>query len=412
MKLTKQEFIKYINSFHKDPGEYSKDDAYLIGIEHRKLLKKDKSWNNLVDLIGWNGSGESLRNYVMKKMKREGILPTNNRILTDKTVEEIDSEDLISLKKSIMKERQRTRDEWTTYRKLMREDARIDSLKEIIADSISSLKSLPDIKYNKPKIENKKEAILMLSDLHIGVKCDNFYNKYNVEIATHRVNKLVDDVIEYCNNFNVSVLNVVNLGDLIHGIIHINARIEEEIDVVDQVMVASEILSKALNRLQAAAPKVVYRSVVDNHSRLNSNKDESIESENLNRLIDWYVEERLKSTSIIFDFDNLDSGIGKFDLMNGKKIVFAHGHNDNINQAFQHFVGATEEFVHYILLGHYHCEKAKSYQGTKVLVNGSVVGTEQFALSKRLFSKPSQTLLIFDGDDNMINVSIGLGINE
>ena len=54
-------------------------------------------------------------------------------------------------------------------------------------------------------------------------------------------------------------------------------------------------------------------------------------------------------------------------------------------------------------------EKTKTFNGLKVIVNGSIVGTEQYALSKRLFSEPSQTLLIFNGN-NLINVSINLSI--
>ena len=408
--LTRQEFIKYINSFGKDPGEYTKDEIYQIGIEHRKLPRKDKSWSTLVDLVGWNGSGESLRTFVMKRMKKDGILPSNDRILSDKTIDDIDKDDLLNLKYDLIKERQRTRDEWTSYRKLMREDARIDSLKDLIVDSISSLKSLPEVHYHSSESpKSEMEAILMLSDLHIGVKCDNFYNKYNTEIAMKRVDKVVENTISYCKSLGVSKLNVVNLGDLIHGIIHVSARIEEEMKIVEQIMTATEIVARALNKLQKAAPKIVYRSVTDNHSRVIANKDESIESENLSRLIDWYLKERLKDTNIEFKADNIDVDIGQFHLSNGKKVIFAHGHNDTINQAFQHFIGATEEFVHYILLGHYHCEKAKSYQGVKVFVNGSVVGTEQYALSKRLFSKPSQTLLVFD-NDNVINISLNLDI--
>ena len=60
-----------------------------------------------------------------------------------------------------------------------------------------------------------------------------------------------------------------------------------------------------------------------------------------------------------------------------------------------------------MLLGHYHSEKAKSFQGAKVFVNGSIVGTEQYALSKRLFSNPSQTLLIFK-ENSLNNISIDL----
>lgn len=99
-------------------------------------------------------------------------------------------------------------------------------------------------------------------------------------------------------------------------------------------MVASEILADALNVLQKAAPKVVYRSVVDNHSRLSPNKDESLESESMSKLIDWYLMERLKDSSIVWQCDNIDDTIGKFDLLNGKKVMFAHGHLDSASQAF------------------------------------------------------------------------------
>ena len=67
------------------------------------------------------------------------------------------------------------------------------------------------------------------------------------------------------------------------------------------------------------------------------------------------------------------------------------------NNVFQHFVGATEKFFHYVLLSHYHAEKMKTYQGVKIFINGSIVGTEEYALSKRLFNKPAQKLLMFEG---------------
>ena len=47
------------------------------------------------------------------------------------------------------------------------------------------------------KSKNSKEAILMLSDLHIGVNCNNFYNTYNVSVATSRLEKVVADTIKY-----------------------------------------------------------------------------------------------------------------------------------------------------------------------------------------------------------------------
>ena len=47
--------------------------------------------------------------------------------------------------------------------------------------------------------------------------------------------------------------------------------------------------------------------------------------------------------------------------------------------------------------------------GAKVIINGCVCGVDQYAYSKRLFGKPEQTLLIFEGND-MIDVNINLDI--
>ena len=406
--MTKSEFLDYVLSFHKTAGNYTNDEIYQIGVEHKKLLKEEKNWTEVSQLVGWVGTGESLRCFVNSRMRKEGILPKNNKVLSNKTVEEVNGDDLVKLKEDLIKQQQKTRDEWTAYRSMLREDSRIDSLKDAVKFTVDRLNKLPKVAYTSTKkVKNPKEAILMLSDLHIGVNCDNFYNTYNVAIATKRLEKVVNDTIKYCTENNVETLNVVNLGDMIHGLIHTNARIDQEIDVVDQIMVASELIASTLNSLQKAASKIIYRSVIDNHSRAVADKHQAIESENFNKIMNWFLQERLKDTEIVFKFDNIDDGIGKFTLKNGKKVMFAHGHQDNINQAFQHFVGASKEFIDYVLLAHYHSEKAKTYNGIKVIVNGSIVGTEQYALSKRLFGTPSQTLLIFDGL-NLINISLDL----
>lgn len=407
--MTKQEFMQYIQSFNKNPGEYTKDELYKIGVKHKELYGKEKNWKELATLLGCSWGGENYRKYVVRKQAEDGTLPKNTRELNSRTVEDITESDLVKQTRELFKQQQRLRDERTSYRKMLREDARIESLKSTIKDTVEHLKALPKVSFTAPERGLSTEAVLMFSDLHIGVLCDNYYNSFNQNIAEARVMKLVNDTIHYCQVNKVKRLNFVNLGDLIHGLIHITLRIEEEFDVVQQVMVASELVSKALNKLQEAAPEVIYRSCTDNHARAMANKHEAIEKENLGRLIDWFIEERLKDTKIKFAKDNLDVDLGKFSLLNGKTVMFAHGHNDTINSVFQNFIGATGEFIHYMLLGHYHNEKAKSIQNSRVFVNGSIVGSEQYATSKRLFSKPAQTLLIFDGE-NLINHSINLDI--
>lgn len=397
--MTKEKFVELVQKRLKEKkNNLSEQDIIDIGIAHRELPKADRDWANVVKMINWNGSGESLRHFILRKLKDKDMILSNE-----------DTDENIAKKKALLyRERQQVRDEWSTYHRMLREDARLETLKETIKESARRLEPFRKSSYKGSKTSDV-EAIAMISDLHIGVEFDDFCNKYNLEIAKERVSKLVDDIRRYCTLHKVKRLNVCNLGDLISGIIHPTIRLEQEFDVIDQVMNASEILAGILNDLQNVAPEVIYRSCTDNHSRAIANKNEAIEKENFYRLIDWYVAERLKDTSVKFVNDNLSKEIGKFDLMNGKKVMFAHGHNDSTNKVFQNFIGATEEYIHYVLLGHYHQERVKNYQNMRVFINGSIVGTDDYAASKRYYTKPSQMLLVFDRD-NVIHYSINLDI--
>lgn len=305
----------------------------------------------------------------------------------------------------IYKAKTKLRDVYNSYRRGLRDDARIEALKECISGSIKSLNKLEPIRPYRVD-SSTTEAILLLSDFHIGVDCNNFYNTYNTRVATHRLNRLVSEVKRYCDKFNINQLNVINLGDLIHGVIHVDSRIEQQEDIIQQVMTAAELLAQTLYELHRSV-NITYRSCVDNHSRVTADKKQHVEKENLNRLIDWYVEARLKDAGIKFMDDNLDIGLGRFKLQNGKVVMFAHGHQENINNIVQNWMGATKEFVDYLCIGHYHTSKLKTFNGAKVIVNGSLVGVEEYALSKRLFGNAEQSLLLFDGD-NLLHINIDL----
>ena len=62
--MTKQEFIKYLESFGKKPGEFADDELIEICWKHKhELLPCDKSWNELAALVGVSKSGDALRKW-------------------------------------------------------------------------------------------------------------------------------------------------------------------------------------------------------------------------------------------------------------------------------------------------------------------------------------------------------------
>ena len=388
--ITIEEFQTYIDSFHKEKGQYTIEELLQIGVMFKSLPVKKRNWASLHQLLGiYNFSAEAYRHRV------ERYIRCNPDKIEPKVEGDIFRNDYL--------EKQKVRDWYNAYRRDIRQESRIENLVDEIKLTVDKLNNLPVIKYeSKDDVILDKEAVLLLSDLHIGVDCNNYYNSYNQNIAKERLEKLLRETIDYCKSNHVKRLNILNLGDMIAGLIHPNARIEQQMDVAEQVMVAAEYISQFLNELQKGVPEVTYRSVYDNHSRLVANKNEHIEKEQLSRIIDWFIKERLKETNILFYDNDIDGGIGTLTLNNGQKMIFAHGHQDGRNSSYQNFIGLTQQWVDYICLAHYHNPASKDFQGCKVFINGSIVGTEQYAFGKRLFTKPSQKLLIFRKDTKTV----------
>lgn len=398
---TKIQLYNYIDSLGKTLGTYSTEELFEIGVLHKRLPQNQKSWKDLAKKVGYRGTPDSYRSFINREQRKNGDLTCEDKEAIISNNEEFEK---------LYKEKTQIRDIYNAYRAALREDSRNIRFKE---ELIASVQKLPKINFSKAEVIESScssEAVLLFSDLHLGVNCKNFYNTYNYEVALLRVQKLVADTAEYCKRNNVQRLHVLNLGDLIHGLIHTTARIEAERTVGDQVMLAAEIVANMLAQLDVqTGANVYYRSCTDNHSRMIASKDQNLESENFSKLIDWYLEARLKGSKIKMINDNIDDSLGKFTLQNGKTIMFAHGHLENVNKCVDAFAGATKQFIDYVCLSHFHSSKEKSYNGSKVFVNGSIVGTEQYALSRRLFGPAEQKLIIFD-EDNVLDLNINLQI--
>lgn len=412
MKTLPESFKEYVSSLNKKAGDYTEEELIEIGIKHQDLPLCEKNWTELIDLLGiTDKSSEQFRKWILHKRYQKGLVAKNPRILDDKTVEDVTMDDvndaLIEKKQAVEKEKMKLRDERTSLNRTLRNEARLERFVQTIKDVADTYNKLPVVV--SAKVDNtipSCEAVYGLADLHLGPVFENYINTYNREEATKRLNKIAQDVIYYCQLHNVNTLHFINMGDLIAGIIHPTIRLEQEFDVIEQVIIVSELVAELLNTLQQAAPNITYRTVVDNHARVTPDKNQHIELENLNRIIDIFVEQRLINTNIKFMKDNIDIGMGRIVLQNGKKLFFMHGHEDKKNSVVQDIMGLTHEFPDYILMAHYHNSAEHTFQGAKLFISGSVIGTDSYAFGKRLFGQPEQKLLIFDPRNNVVDIDI------
>lgn len=279
--------------------------------------------------------------------------------------------------------------------------ARIDSLKEIAEEAAKTVAlSKPFIKKDNrtPYEHNKFEMTICLSDWHYGISVDNPFNRYNPDIAKERIAKLLDSIIEIYNVYEPPVINIINLGDLISGRIHSTIRLNNRIDAITQVMEVSELVAEFINSLYENVPAVInYWDAIDNHSRIEPNLKESLDSESLVRIIHWYLKQRFAG------FDDLgvninDNTLGPefvtYEILNKWKVIGVHGHNDKIGSIVKNLTLLTKDKYDMVLTAHMHHPAMEEENQVVVVQNGSLMGVDDYSSNLRCSSYPSQNVII------------------
>ena len=306
----------------------------------------------------------------------------------------------------IYKAKRQLWDQRREYNKILTSDARADHLMEklIEAAKIAPLQNYSEM-FEFKNSDSDEEAVLLLSDWHYGQVSDNIWNTYNTSICKERVAKLFDKVSVALQEHHIKTLHVVLLGDFVNGSIHTTCRVASEENTCDQLMHVSELLANFINALSVDVDKVNVYSTYGNHARTIQNKEDSIHSDNLERVIPWWIAQRLQKNKKV---NVVDSEYYEFIYFNvcGYNVVCTHGDLDQlknlgvtVNSLFSKKYGQT---IDYTFSGDkHHLESFEQFDIESSLV-GSLCGSDEFANNKRLYSNPMQTLCIFTPDDGKL----------
>lgn len=237
------------------------------------------------------------------------------------------------------------------------------------------------------------EGVLLLSDWHYGMVCDNPWNKFDPDICKERVSKLLAKAIQIIKKEEISHLHVLDLADLIAGRIHTQIRIESRFDVITQTMQVAEILAEFLNELSYHC-EISFYSCLDNHSRLEPNKKESMDLESLARLIPWYLVERLKSNDCIEICENTYGADIITCKVAGHNVIGVHGDNDSPTHALERLSLMTHQHYAMLCTAHLHHMSLNEEHQSMVVSNSSLMGVDRYAEKLRLTSDPSQTFIV------------------
>ena len=294
-------------------------------------------------------------------------------------------------------------DQRREYNKILVSDARARHLSEklIEAANIAPLQNYSNM-FNFNSSISDEEAILFLSDWHYGQVSNNIWNEYNVKICKERVSKLFNKVISAIQDHKINTLHIALLGDFVNGSIHTSCRVASEENTCEQLMHVSEIIANFINEISAYVNQVNVYSTYGNHARSIQKKEDNIHADNMERVIPWWLAQRLKDN---YKVNVIDSEYYEFIYFNvcGYNVVCTHGDLDQfknigvtVNSIFTKKYGKSIDYT--FSADKHHLESFEQFGIESTLV-GSLCGTDEFANNKRLYSNPMQTLCIFTPED-------------
>lgn len=299
----------------------------------------------------------------------------------------------------LKKERMKISDERAALNRRLKEQARAESIYELIEKIAKENKSGNVLEIPLPH-NDEKVGLLTLSDIHYGLEVKEFNNCYSPEICRMRMAELCSKVVEKLKLNEITDLYVLGLGDYVEGLIHNIIRIESRESVIEQVMSMCEILTEFLRFLSEYA-NIYYYDVTDNHGRLFEDKENNLDKDNFSLLIKWYLKNKFEDSEVIHIMDNdINESIGTVNIF-GRDYCFVHGHNDRVSDIVQNLSLMTNKSYDAIFLAHSHHFEANEVHGTYVYMNGTMVGADNYSNRIRKTSNPSQNFFVISKEDGI-----------
>lgn len=299
----------------------------------------------------------------------------------------------------LKKERQKLSDERVEFNKQIREQARRESYEDLIKRVVCE--NVEPIKVDVPRVMARhltdNDILAHITDIHTGIEISNFKNEFDEEILKERLEKYIAKIIQVKKLHNSENCYLV-ISEILSGIIHNTLRIQNNMDLMQQFKYVSELLSSVLIELANEFNEVYVYTVMGNHSRISPKKEDSLQGENMDILLPFYLKARLQNIYNIHICDNdICEDIAIFNIR-GKHIMASHGDKDspqNVVQRWTMMFGVKPDIC---LLGHRHTNSLSTEYDTKVIQSGCFCGTDDYAMSIRRTNKPEQIISVVSDD--------------
>lgn len=295
--------------------------------------------------------------------------------------------------KEVKKEKQKLSDERIEFNRQIRQEARKESYADMVKRIICEDTEPVNLPVHYTLFNSETDLLCHLTDIHTGIEINNWKNIFNENVLKKRIEKYTSDILDI-RGLHQSQDCYLVIGEILSGLIHSNLRLQNNMDLMEQFKYVSELISAMLVRLANNFNRIYVYTTPGNHSRVVAKKEDSLDGENMDVLLPFYLKARLQNVENISICENkIEPEIAMFNIR-GNNIFSAHGHKDspaNVVQNFTLMFGIKPDIV---LLGHRHLNGLTTVYDTKVIESGCISGSDQFALSIRKVNRPEQTVSV------------------
>lgn len=274
------------------------------------------------------------------------------------------------------------------YRPLGRQCA----LHEQIMTAIQSLSPISVPHLAPGNSQGNREMIVAVADCHYGAEIHvtglqgEVINHYDPQVFEQRMWQLRDEILRIAAHEEITSVHVAMLGDSLDGILRASQLMQLRYGIVESCIRFADFMAIWLHELAQHVRLQVY-TVDGNHTEIRplGSKRNAFPDENLEKVITWVLQARLKDCSHIQVHDN--EGKYKLTQICGYNLLITHGDNDKgLNEAAKSTMLLYQTPIHYMLTAHLHSARESSYglanHGNAVILRApAICGTDSYAMS-------------------------------
>lgn len=298
-------------------------------------------------------------------------------------------DEIANTKRELERAKIQFRDERNAWQRQNYNSARVEQKLNYLENVIKENNHY-DLKIETRNSNPYKTAIITCSDWHIGECFDNEWGYYDSNVAQDRIEEYANKAIHRCELENVSDVIIAGCGDLCSGNIHTSIAVTNRENVIEQIMLASELMLGFVKAFVDKGFDVAFTNISGNHSRI-SRKEEAIKDERLDNLVGWFVSTHLQNYPNFAYVKPQDTTLAEVE-----GFWFVHGDNDSFGKAgLSNLVLAKGYKPKGIFMGHLHTFAIDDCYDVKICRGGSLCGTgNDYTIEKRLKGKPTQLMAI------------------